>query len=538
MVSLVYLVLMAITCIFGPLLAPNDPTTIHADYTRVPPSLAAYPKADAVEAALKDALRRARLEREREFAPHALGHEGVHLAVTDHLRHERHRLVRHAEAQRREARGEARDAQDPHRVLDEGRRDMAESLRRQVAFAPVGVDEPAGGVARHGVDRQVAPLEVVLERHRRGEFHLEAAVAGRDLALEPRQRIFLVRLRVQEHREFLADGPVARALHLLRRRAHDHPVALAHRQAQQAITYRTTHEVDFHARMLTERRSHTAAAGPAICAGWRGRFAAMGMLSLLAGCSPGYLLQAAGGQWRLMRARVPITQVLEDRGTDASLRARLALVRDARDYASRELGLPDNGSYRSYAALGRPYAVWNVVAAPEFSVQPRHWCFPFTGCVSYRGYFREERARRYAARLAARGDDTLVAGVSAYSTLGHFADPLLDTMLRQDDATLVGTIFHELAHQLVYVRGETAFNEAFAMSVERAGLSRWLAARGEEAALERYAEESAKNPKWKKIYDNYTAFQREQILWFRVCENTYDNYMATVGSLTAAPAKK
>ena len=203
----------------------------------------------------------------------------------------------------------------------------------------------------------------------------------------------------------------------------------------------------------------------------------------LTGCSAGYLLQAAHGQWQLLRARQPIPRVIASESTDARLRTRLELVSEARDFASRELDLPDNASYRSYSALHRPYAVWNVVATPEFSVEPRRWCFPITGCIAYRGYFREAGARRFAAALAARGDDTMVAGVSAYSTLGYFADPVLDTMLQYDDLQLVGTIFHELAHQLVYVRDDSEFNEAFAMSVEREGVARWLAARGRSGEL-------------------------------------------------------
>jgi len=206
----------------------------------------------------------------------------------------------------------------------------------------------------------------------------------------------------------------------------------------------------------------------------------------LSGCSVGYLLQAAHGQWQVLRARQPLDRIIASESTAAPLKARLAMVREARDFASRELHLPDNLSYRSYSALGRPYVVWNVVAAPEFSVEPRRWCFPITGCIAYRGYFREDRARRFAATLAARGDDTLVAGVSAYSTLGRFADPVLDTMLGYGDLQLVGTIFHELAHQLIYVKSDSEFSEAFAMSVEREGVARWLAARGRSGELAQY----------------------------------------------------
>ncbi|HEV7432115.1 MAG TPA: aminopeptidase [Steroidobacteraceae bacterium] len=198
----------------------------------------------------------------------------------------------------------------------------------------------------------------------------------------------------------------------------------------------------------------------------------------LSGCGIGYLLQAGHGQWQVLHARQPLAKVIASDSTDAALKARLEMVREARDFASRELGLPDNGSYRSYSALGRSYVVWNVVAAREFSVEPKRWWFPITGAVAYRGYFREANAQRFADGLAAEGYDTLVAGVTAYSTLGRFDDPLLDTMLPYGDLQLVGTIFHELAHQLIYVKDATEFNEAFAMSVEREGVARWLKSKG------------------------------------------------------------
>jgi predicted aminopeptidase len=194
----------------------------------------------------------------------------------------------------------------------------------------------------------------------------------------------------------------------------------------------------------------------------------------LTGC---YLMQAAGGQMVIASRREPIAEVIADSGTPPELRTRLEYVAAARDFASRELGLPDNDSYRSYADLGRPYVVWNVFATPEFSVEPRHWCFPIAGCVVYRGYFSEESARRYARKLRRRGDDVAVGGVAAYSTLGHFKDPVLNTMLGWSDAQLAATLFHELAHQVVYVPGDSQFNESFATVVEEAGLERWLTAR-------------------------------------------------------------
>ena len=210
--------------------------------------------------------------------------------------------------------------------------------------------------------------------------------------------------------------------------------------------------------------------------------------TLLYGCGTLYLMQAASGQWQVLRERVPIETLLADPHTPPALRAHLEEVRAAREFASRELGLPDNKSYRSYADIGRPYVVWNVVAAPEFSVSPKRWCFPIAGCVAYRGYFREQRAREFAAALAVRGYDVSVDGVPAYSTLGRFADPVLSSMLRYGDDELAATIFHELAHQLLYVRDDSEFNEAFATTVEDAGLERWLNSQGASQRLQQLRE--------------------------------------------------
>jgi predicted aminopeptidase len=213
-------------------------------------------------------------------------------------------------------------------------------------------------------------------------------------------------------------------------------------------------------------------------------------LAALPGCaSLGFVGQAAHGEWQLLHARQPIARVIANPSTTPALRTRLQLVQDIRQFAVTDLGLPDNRSYRSYTDLHRPYVVWNVVAAPEFSVRPLQWCFPISGCVTYRGYFKERRARAFAAKLAARGDDVQVDGVTAFSTLGHFADPVLSSMLRYGDLDLAGTIFHELAHQLIYVAGDSEFDESFAMTVEAEGLSRWLAARGRSGELAGYLRE-------------------------------------------------
>lgn len=196
----------------------------------------------------------------------------------------------------------------------------------------------------------------------------------------------------------------------------------------------------------------------------------------LNGCS--YYGQLAAGQLDLLRQRQPIEALIADNTRDPALRQRLAEVLEARTFASQALGLPDNRSYRVYAELGRPYVVWNLFATEAFSVQPVEHCFPIAGCVAYRGYFRQGAARGEAARLQAAGLDTHVAGVEAYSTLGWFADPLLSSMLRRSDEQLAALIFHELAHQQLYLPGDTAFNESYATFVEREGLRQWRARRG------------------------------------------------------------
>lgn len=211
-------------------------------------------------------------------------------------------------------------------------------------------------------------------------------------------------------------------------------------------------------------------------------------LVLLHGC---YYMQAARGQWELMRKREPIAEVLAADDTPDQLAARLRLVQQARAFSVSELGLPDNDSYRSYADIEREYVVWNVFAAPEFSLQPKTWCFPVAGCVAYRGYFAEDKAEKEAARLSDRGYDVAVGGVAAYSTLGKFDDPVLNTMLDWNDTRLVGVMFHELAHQELYIKGDTAFNESFASAVQETGVERWLAAEGSAGGIELYRQSQA-----------------------------------------------
>jgi len=197
---------------------------------------------------------------------------------------------------------------------------------------------------------------------------------------------------------------------------------------------------------------------------------------LLAGCSNlGYYAQAIGGHLDVMRAAQPIDDLLRDPAGDPVLTKKLEDVQVIREFASRELGLPDNNSYRSYADVGRPYVVWNVFAAPEYSLEPKRWCLLMVGCVNYRGYYDRQDAERLAAELRQEGYDTFVGGVRAYSTLGYFDDPVLNTFLRLGRPEVARTVFHELAHQLIFVPGDSLFNESFATAVENEGMRRWLA---------------------------------------------------------------
>lgn len=218
---------------------------------------------------------------------------------------------------------------------------------------------------------------------------------------------------------------------------------------------------------------------------WRLAGAALLAAATLTGCeSISYYSQAIGGQLSLLSRSRPVEDWLADPATPPELRGRLLKAREIREFASRKLGLPDNGSYHSYAQLDRPYVVWNVYAAAAFSVAARQECFPIAGCVSYRGFFSEADARRYADGLRQQGYDVYVGGVAAYSTLGWLDDPLLSTFIGFSDTQLARLVFHELAHQKVYAKNDTGFNESFAVSVEEEGVRRWLAAGGRGAELE------------------------------------------------------
>ena len=195
----------------------------------------------------------------------------------------------------------------------------------------------------------------------------------------------------------------------------------------------------------------------------------------LSGCSTiSFYWQALNGQAEILNNSRPIESVIQDRDTKPELKQRLTSLVAMREYASKELKLPDNKSYRNYADLKRPFVIWNVFATTEFSTELTQWCFPIAGCVNYRGYFSKERAEEFAKNLPTQMSDAFVGGVPAYSTLGYFNDPILNTFIHYPEVELARLLFHELAHQVVYVKDDSMFNESFATAVEEAGIERWL----------------------------------------------------------------
>lgn len=218
------------------------------------------------------------------------------------------------------------------------------------------------------------------------------------------------------------------------------------------------------------------------------------LVAPLIGCANfDYYTQAINGQLEVYSRTRPIDDILTDPAADAALKEKLAAVLRVREFASRELGLPDNNSYRAYADLKRPYVLWNVFATPELSLKPQEWCFIVAGCTSYRGYFSQQQAEAYAKRLRAQGYDVHVGGVAAYSTLGWFRDPMFNSIIDRPLPDIAGLIFHELAHQRMYVKGDSTFNESFAMTVELEGMRRWLHANAAPGEFEKYEKRLQRN---------------------------------------------
>ncbi|MDX2495789.1 MAG: aminopeptidase [Desulfuromusa sp.] len=232
------------------------------------------------------------------------------------------------------------------------------------------------------------------------------------------------------------------------------------------------------------------------------------MTVTLTGCSDlGYYLQCAKGHMEVMSNTRSITEVVKDPQTKPEIRQQLEKVLEMRDFAVTELALPDNDSYRRYADIGRPYVVWNVVAATEFSLEPKQWCFPVAGCVSYKGYFKQAKAEKLAATLKRENYDVDLYGVQAYSTLNWFDDPLLNTYLSSSDTRLAGLLFHELAHQLIYIANDSSFNEAFAMTVQIEGVRRWFQQTANPEEWQRFLD----HQKQGEVFHHYLHTTREQL---------------------------
>jgi len=237
-------------------------------------------------------------------------------------------------------------------------------------------------------------------------------------------------------------------------------------------------------------------------------FVAISLAFWLYGCTNlPYYAQAVDGQMEILRRAQPISMIVADPNADKTLKRVLSKVVLLREFASRDLKLPDNESYTSYADLKRPYVVWNVYAAPEFSTELKKWCFVAAGCVDYRGFFSKEKAERFAEELKSEGYDVHVGGIRAYSTLGWFDDPVLNTFIGYSEIELARLIFHELAHQVVYVQDDSVFNESFATLVAQEGISRWLESNG--TAEQQGAFDAKQNRE--TIFTNLISYHRKHL---------------------------
>ena len=217
----------------------------------------------------------------------------------------------------------------------------------------------------------------------------------------------------------------------------------------------------------------------------------------LSGCHTfRFYSQALKGQYQIVAHQEEIDKLVADSRTPEKLRERFRLLGELRQFARTSLKLPLDGHYRKYVDVHRPFVVWNVEAAPEFSMQPKTWWYPLVGSLEYRGYFTKPGATNYAAYLRGKGYDVSVGGVEAYSTLGWFKDPVLNTFIYEPDSDLAEIIFHELGHQRVFARGDTDFNEAFATTVGEEGTRRWLKAKGDRGGLEAYLAHLQRNDKF------------------------------------------
>ena len=261
------------------------------------------------------------------------------------------------------------------------------------------------------------------------------------------------------------------------------------------------------------------------------------LLAVLAmsGCQTfSYYGQAIKGQYGIVAHQTRIEKLLADPKTPPPLKAKLQLVQSLRAFAKKDLKLPVDGHYQKYADVHRPFVVWNVEAAPEFSLEPKTWWYPFVGSLEYRGYFAERGAQKYAASLQKKGYDVYVGGVEAYSTLGWFKDPVLNTFISEPEPDLAETLFHELGHQRVFASGDTDFNEAFATTVGQEGARRWLRAKGDQAASEKYLAELRRTDQFTHLIMN----TRERLEALYGDERTEEGEVKAVERKRATPPEQ
>lgn len=233
-------------------------------------------------------------------------------------------------------------------------------------------------------------------------------------------------------------------------------------------------------------------------------FAVLILILLLTGCGAlGFYVQAIRGQCSILAAREPLDRMLTDPETPLALKEKLNRVMDIRGFAEEILKLPVDKNYLTYVDVKSPYVMWAVFAAPEFSIEPEMWCYPIAGCAMYRGYFSREDAEAYAGQLTSRGYDVHIGGVKAYSTLGWFDDPVLNTFLDQGETRLAALIFHETAHSIFYVKDDTPFNEGFARTVEQEGLRRWFFAGNNPGAYAQYLRSVIRHKEFAKLISKY-----------------------------------
>jgi predicted aminopeptidase len=226
----------------------------------------------------------------------------------------------------------------------------------------------------------------------------------------------------------------------------------------------------------------------------------------LPGCaSLNYYSQSIQGQVEVLQKRQSIHEILKEDNISDTLRNELNTVLSLRDFSIKLLGLPKNNSYLSYADLERNYVIWNIFATEEFSLEPITWCYLVVGCLSYRGYFSQAKAQQHATELTKQGHDVYLGGVSAYSTLGWFDDPVLNTMLRWSNIRLAKVMFHELAHQQLYIKNDTEFNEAYADAVAHIGVTKWLTQNPDKSLLKKYEQSQLQENEFIELIMRYKS---------------------------------